>query len=55
MSKTAKGPKWHTKDSAVHHDNAKCKAAKREDVTQKLPNDGGKPLCPECGALNNQP
>lgn len=52
MSKTAKGAPWHTKTSAVHHDNAKCPAAMKEDVSQKLPGTGDKPHCPDCGRLN---
>ncbi|HVB56733.1 MAG TPA: hypothetical protein VNE63_09930 [Candidatus Acidoferrales bacterium] len=53
MSKKAKGKPWYSKEGTVHHDNSMCDEGKK--ILQRLEGTGQKPLCPECGRLNNLP
>jgi len=53
MSRQAKGKPWHARWRKVHHDNSRCSQGKR--VAKRVEGTGQKPLCQECGRLNNAP
>jgi hypothetical protein len=55
MSKQAKGKPWHSKESTAYHDNSQCSEAKKVPPSKRLDGTGQKPMCQECGKLNQLP
>jgi hypothetical protein len=43
---------WHSGGEAVHHDNTECVQGARVLVAERVPGDGGKPLCSICQRLD---
>ena len=42
---------WHSRLSAVHHDNDSCNTGNNIESENRVSGTGGKPLCAECARL----
>lgn len=42
---------WHVEGGEAHHDNEDCPEAQKVAAGQRLPGDGGLPLCSSCREL----